>query len=82
MTINERLNSLSETRTKINELKNELVQQSYDIFTDLQKEIFTKYPELESFGWSQYTPYFNDGDTCVFSANTNYIKINYVTNCN
>ena len=69
MTINERLNSLSEARTKINELKNELVQQSYDIFTDLQKEIFTKYPELESFGWSQYTPYFNDGDTCIFSAN-------------
>ena len=76
MTINERLNSLSETRTKINELKNELVQQSYDIFTDLQKEIFTKYPELESFGWSQYTPYFNDGDTCIFSANTDYIKMN------
>ena len=76
MTINERLNSLSETRTKINELKNELVQPSYEIFTDLQKEIFTKYPELESFSWSQYTPYFNDGDTCIFSANTSYIKIN------
>jgi len=25
-------------------------------------------PFIRSFGWRQYTPYFNDGDTCVFSA--------------
>lgn len=25
-------------------------------------------PEVEYFGWTQYTPYFNDGETCRFSA--------------
>jgi hypothetical protein len=25
-------------------------------------------PLIEEFGWHQYTPYFNDGDPCVFSA--------------
>jgi hypothetical protein len=25
-------------------------------------------PSIESFGWTQYTPYFNDGEPCVFSA--------------
>jgi hypothetical protein len=25
-------------------------------------------PLVECFGWRQYTPYFNDGDPCVFSA--------------
>jgi hypothetical protein len=26
-------------------------------------------PTIESFGWTQYTPYFNDGEPCVFSVN-------------
>lgn len=31
------------------------------------EELFDKYEGLESFGWTQYTPYFMDGDPCVFS---------------
>lgn len=32
-------------------------------------EIFTEYGDiLDSFGWRQYTPYFNDGDPCVFGV--------------
>lgn len=27
---------------------------------------------LSSVGWSRYTPYFNDGDQCVFSVNCDY----------
>ncbi len=30
------------------------------------EELFDKYEGLESFGWAQYTPYFMDGDPCVF----------------
>jgi len=26
-------------------------------------------PTLHSFRWTQYAPYFNDGDPCVFSVN-------------
>jgi hypothetical protein len=25
-------------------------------------------PEIAAFGWHQYTPYFNDGDTCTFNT--------------
>jgi hypothetical protein len=25
-------------------------------------------PTMKAFGWTQYTPYFNDGDPCVFSV--------------
>lgn len=25
---------------------------------------------MKAFGWTQYTPYFNDGDPCTFSVNT------------
>lgn len=32
------------------------------------KPLFEKYPDLESFSWTQYTPYFNDGDSCTFGT--------------
>lgn len=31
-------------------------------------------PNIIEFGWSQYTPYFNDGDPCVFSANGIWVR--------
>jgi hypothetical protein len=31
---------------------------------------------IESFSWVQYTPYFNDGDACVFGVYTDYPEIN------
>lgn len=29
-------------------------------------EFFAANPEVEAIRWAQYTPYFNDGDECVF----------------
>lgn len=31
---------------------------------------------LESFSWEQYTPFFNDGDECVFGVYYDYPRIN------
>jgi len=31
-------------------------------------DLFTCYPELGAVRWRQYTPYFNDGDECVFGV--------------
>ena len=40
------------------------------------KQLFEKFPRLNSFSWTQYTPYFNDGDTCVFRVHTDDPDIN------
>lgn len=45
-------------------------------FIDIIKIIFIRYPKVKSFGWSQYTPYYNDGNEIYFSVNTDYISIN------
>lgn len=37
-------------------------------------EAFKKNPKLHAVRWTQYTPYFNDGEACVFSVNSPYIK--------
>lgn len=48
--------------------KKKLTDQASLAFKEIAEEIFEKYPNLNSFGWTQYTPYFNDGDTCVFGV--------------
>ncbi|MET8826035.1 hypothetical protein ABZX40_13265 [Streptomyces sp. NPDC004610] len=31
-------------------------------------------PTITEFGWRQYTPYFNDGDPCTFSAHGTWVR--------
>lgn len=67
---------LKEKQDEIKKLKKEMLEASNKIFTDLSKSIFEEHPKVESFSWTQYTPYFNDGETCYFSVNNDYISIN------
>jgi hypothetical protein len=47
-------------------------------FPTMFVDLFKQAPNLKSFGWTQYTPYFNDGDTCEFSIHFDYPYINGV----
>lgn len=38
----------------------------------LFKAFFAKYPAITAIKWTQYTPYFNDGEPCEFSTNEPY----------
>lgn len=52
-------------------------------FPTMFKELFDKSEKIQSFGWRQYTPYFNDGDTCEFSVHCNdpYVNGEYIDEC-
>lgn len=39
------------------------------------QDFFTANPTIEAVGWTQYTPYFNDGDACVFSIHCVYARV-------
>jgi hypothetical protein len=38
------------------------------LFKEIISYVFEKNPNINSIKWIQYTPYFNDGDECVFSV--------------
>lgn len=40
-----------------------------DAFYQEYKHLFDANPEIKSVTWTQYTPYFNDGDSCEFGVN-------------
>lgn len=42
-------------------------------FAELVKALLDD-QNVTEFGWQQYTPYFNDGDTCVFGASGLWVR--------
>ncbi len=55
--------------------KSDMVKVAKKAMTDASKSIFDNHPKLNSFSWAQYTPYFNDGDTCEFYVHSDYFKM-------
>jgi len=80
---NNKFERLKQKKAEIQALRKQMQEESNKIFGELTKEFFDENPKLESFAWTQYTPYFNDGDTCEFQANTDYIYVNgeYIEDC-
>ena len=70
------IKEVKEKQKEINDLKKDLHKKSEEAFFMGAKQILDSCPELKSVSWNQYTPYFNDGDTCQFSSNTDYLKVN------
>lgn len=54
--------------TELKALREQAQAKAKSLFEIGTKSIFEKHPKLESWKWSQYTPYFNDGDTCEFGV--------------
>jgi len=67
---------LKEMNAELDQLKAKHLEISKTMFSDVSKQLFEKHSVLESFGWKQYTPYFNDGDECTFSAHVEEPDIN------
>ena len=74
---------LKEVQTKNQKLqaeievkKKELLEYNKSQFPLIISELFSAYPELDEMRWKQYTPYFADGDECVFSANVEDVELN------
>lgn len=57
-----------EFKETIKEAKKKSKELFSDAFAELSKDLFDENPRLIKFSWTQYTPYFNDGDPCYFSV--------------
>lgn len=49
-------------------LQQEFQRQAQAIFKETTKEFFDANPQVTAITWKQFTPYFNDGDECVFQV--------------
>lgn len=69
MTFKQRTKEITKKIQELQEEKNKLIEKE---FQEGCKEIFKNHPCVVSWSWTQYTPYFNDGDTCHFSVHEDF----------
>lgn len=73
MTAAEKYAQAKQAKKQAVEAANAVVKEA---FHDLAKALFEKHPTLEWFSFDAYTPYFADGDECIFSVHCDYPTIN------
>lgn len=54
--------------------RKELTEQMKIVLSEGIGEFMKEHPVIKAIGWVQYTPYFNDGDTCEFSVGEIYVS--------
>lgn len=56
--------------------KDELFKPVRQEFAKTFADLFAECPKIKSISWTQYTPYFNDGETPEFAAHIDYPDVN------
>lgn len=67
------MTTLNELSVKYQKLQNELKQQGKEMLSAAFQEAFEKHPDITAIYWTQYAPYFNDGEPCYFGVDDFYI---------
>lgn len=63
------LNNFDELNGQIALAKKEMQEKSTGLIEQATKIFLDACPEVTGIHWTQYTPYFNDGESCEFSVN-------------
>lgn len=63
-------NKIAQQNAKLEEMKKAHMAELQADFNNIIKMFFDECPKIQAVVWSQYTPYFNDGDECIFRVNT------------
>lgn len=68
---------LAELRAEQEKMSQQIKAKAKEIFNGFYGSVFEEHPKLVAFSWTQYTPYFMDGDECIFSARTDDPSIQF-----
>lgn len=63
------IDALNELADDFAKTKKSFMDRAKEKLTPALLSVFDKHSELVAIGWTQYTPFFNDGDTCEFGVN-------------
>jgi len=74
-----KMSSLKNLSTETQEIKRQIKKMAEDKVSPALKAAFAELkavlPALQAIRWRQYTPYFNDGDTCEFGVYEIYFRL-------
>jgi hypothetical protein len=67
--------SIKSAKERLATIRNEVKAMGQEGALAEFREFFNSRPEVTGIAWTQYAPYFNDGDSCEFSVH----DVNYTT---
>lgn len=70
------MDRFADLKEEMEELQRQMQERGKEVFRTESENLFLENPNLVSFSWRQYTPYFNDGDECVFSVH-DYLDVEF-----
>jgi flagellin-like hook-associated protein FlgL len=70
-----KLEELKKKKEEISKIKKEVEVIAKEAFFSGVKDLFKNHEDLAGIKWSQYTPYFNDGDSCEFGSHNHDANI-------
>lgn len=73
--LNELSNQVKSFEDRQAQLMKELADSAEPIIRAGLKGFFDQFPEVRTLMWHQYTPYFNDGEECVFRVREVSVKV-------
>ena len=68
MTLNEYVHEMDSVRILFEKKMEELQKESSEMLNKTFLSFFEEVPEVGSITWTQYIPYFNDGEPCEFTV--------------
>lgn len=71
----DKIGSLDEAVEQLKAMKSKVADVGKAAVTKAIKQFLAAHPEVESLRWQQYTPYFNDGDSCEFSVRDPEVRL-------
>lgn len=78
---NAHINTIDKKMEDFAKIKESLKEEFEVQVKEVLKEFFIAAPKIKALSWQQYTPYFNDGDSCTFSFSGIYF-LNYIPEYN
>lgn len=72
MDFSEITNTVDTMQSQMVKLEKEFREKMQNLFNEASKSFFVEAPMIKAIVWNQYTPYFNDGEECVFGVNDVY----------
>lgn len=73
MSIETVIQELADFNANYKKVREEFVKKLEPQFAEVFASFFAENPNVGGVQWTQYTPYFNDGDECIFSVNDMYL---------
>ena len=67
--------TIQDIMAKKAEFQKELTEFGKAALSEEFKKVFDAHPEIKAIRWTQYTPYFNDGETCEFSRHDLEVRL-------